>query len=689
MLIDAYILLCRPAEAVTYLREAVARQPDNAELYALLGQCELEAGAPERAATAFRTALRLDASATHLHLPLARSLAIAGQFSDALDAYEKALALPSAVQQDILLEAAQVAISADRSDLARIYAARLVALSPADPALRQFLVSRALADNHLDTALAQLGELQRIETGAAGAAHLLRRMQLALAMGADERAGELARQAAMILGIKPADRLNVAEALLAVGERTEAAQEAREVLKQIKDDIPTATRAADVLRQAGHVGEAEVAFKRLLEKNPGNVRALVGLAGCLTAGGEGPAGMELLHVIIEEDGSSPFLPGAFADAAEAAGMMPQAIDRVRRTVIAEPQATAAVDCLAEVLRRMGGEGLAARELAALTRAHPANLHLRLLAARYAAAVGRHNDAADFYQSLREHAEYAEAAQNGLLLALMATERHMDVLTALGRRMALRPSDDPLRELVLAAAADPQLHTEAAARAALDLHFAREGSEAYYLALAELYAAVGRADRGIAVFGGGAKTGRSAAQSLALARLLGLRELDEQALERLTEIPPAQQSPRVMLERARTYLRLGREAEAAHYGRRAVIGASQAVAAEAFMVTARAEAAIRPEESLWLIGQAVHRGAPQREAALLMVQMCDSASLPAAMVSRALEDLRRMGRQDFASTVAAELSAREGFADLRRFVTIPVPKADSSNKDDTNHPADSQ
>ena len=690
-LIDLYLQAGQPDRALPYLQLAVRRQPQSAALQARLAECYLAVDDRRAAVAAYRAAARLAPRVAQYQLALAQALGDDDP-AEALRAYDAAFALQQPLA-DQLLTVSALAAKAGRPEAALGYLTWLVALTPGELEPRRMLIQAAQAEHDTPTALMQWRELQR----AGQQQYALEEAELALRLGgrewaltrlqevADRSAGDAvlqARLASLFQQLHDAPRAEMLARAALARSGGGAAEDVR----------ATRLLAAQVLLQVEQPEAAEPVFQEVLQAAPDNAVARRGLALCALQRGQVRAAWEQLRRAVPDHPRDVETIQAFIEAAEAADEM-DATALVFQALLCEaPDNAAVLDGLTMLYRRQGGTALAARRLGDLADRQPRQGLLNLAAARELAAAGRRQEAAAIYERLARGSEFTAAARVGLCHVLLAQQRYSELIAALARLTGPQAIGAEPYRLLLAARSDLALQTgadlnlAAVAQAAADVALADPESEAYYLALAEMYLATRQVDAGVTFLQTEA-TRRAVAvpATVGLTRLLRQLGRPREALVWLNQTEGAAGSPTGLLERAQCLLQVQRVPEAGlaaeqvlqmtagptAYGGASLAGDTEGnepgVRAEAHMVAAEACAqGYRPEEALWHLVQAITNGGPRERLTYRIVGLCINQPLSETAVLNALQQLYAAGFTEAALGIADALVAKPGFGRLKQW-----------------------
>lgn len=295
--------LGRPAEALRFHEEALARNPGDFETLNARGMALAAAGRPEEAIESYEQALRLNSAHAEAHNNLANALAGVGRISEALLHYENAVQLrPDFLEARAnwgraLAEAGRPAEAiAQYESLIRI---RADAESHADLATALAEAGRiAEAVRHYETALEfapdavetriRFGNLL-LATGDANGAqaqfeavlkarpdHAEAHYNLANTLAARERFAEAIQHYEAALRAQPeltGARHNLAVVLLQVGRPAEAIPHFQDVLRAVPDASDVHHALALALAQLGRWREAETHEENALRLQPDFVEA--------------------------------------------------------------------------------------------------------------------------------------------------------------------------------------------------------------------------------------------------------------------------------------------------------------------------------------------------------------------------------------------------------------------------------
>lgn len=670
-LLQTFIRAGRHEEAIPYLQAALNQQPREANLRALLGDAYLASGSPAAAAAAYREACRLAPRQGRYWLALAEALATAGETKSALSAYEEAFRWqqPTAEQ---LLGAAALASRDSNSRLAQGWLSRLVALKPEALEFRKLLVDSALSNGEIATAAAQYRELRLAGAGE----YVLAEAELARRLGARDWARARLGEAAEATVADLALRARVASLLLELGDRDRAVTLIEQALAAGQSNLEAMALAGQVLLGAGETERAEVVLRQVVERDPQLAAGQLGLARLLAGRGEVGAACQRLRQASSDHPRDYELAAELVDVADRAGLLPEVVDELRKRLMADPENETILEALANGYRLMGGTDRSARELHVLAQSRPEVKLWLLVAARELAAAGQWKEAAGAYEKLALESTYARAGRVGLTQTLSGRGLYMELLAALARLPAPGGGGAEVYQLLLQARAQFALaggeaykDLEAVADSAARAYLAAGGSEEYYLALADLYQAMGLEAQGVvALQEVAAVAERLPAAAAGLVRVLRGMGRTGEAMAWLDRAELAGATAAQQLERAETLMNLGRTTSAAEVVTATLTeGLAPPLKARAHLLSGDAlRHNSRPEEALWHYSQALQQGLSARVAVERLTTLGLTQPLAERSIMAALSELWAAGYHRAALEVADTLSGKPGHENLTRW-----------------------
>jgi predicted Zn-dependent protease len=173
----------------------------------------------------------------------------------------------------------------------------------------------------------------------------------------------------------PAVKARAWRALAQIDRNTDATEASNDLLEALKltPETPADTLlAASLADQAGQFDAAEVAYRRILAKDPKSAPANAGLAHILIARKQYPEAETLLRDALEQSGQSPADPALTAQLAAvlAAQDKPEALPLLQKLHEAHPGDPAIARMLAEVLAEAGDPAGSDRLYVALLASSP-------------------------------------------------------------------------------------------------------------------------------------------------------------------------------------------------------------------------------------------------------------------------------------------------------------------------------
>lgn len=497
-------------DAEARFRAALEADPDDVESRRVLADLLLERGELEEAREELEEALRRSPRNAGVHLELAEVLAASGAREKGLDHLRQAVEIDPEFRRARILYG-RALLAEGRSDEAVEQVQALVELDPREPDYRLQL-GRVLLD---------LGRLEEAETAMdamiealpAEMDGVLLRGLVRTALGDEAGARDDFERVTAASVSTPGQKAQAHYRLGLFEENGEAAEDHfRNALVHQPGHRPAAFALAELARRDGRLDEASALYRRLLERDPDDLTARLGLARLLTARGDlraaeghweilrqarpqvteiaveaavvqaglgrfDEATTRLRRLIDEGDGPRPASERAavlhalgtlHTERPESAGATEEdreiGLDYLRRAVDADPDAPTYRRSYAEALARLGRYDAAAEEFAAYLDAVPGDHETRLQATMALLFAERHAEARD-------------------LLAAGTAESASVPLTHLLAR-------------VLAASPDPEVRNGERALSIARAVFAAERNPAHGETLAMAHAAAGDFERAV-------------------------------------------------------------------------------------------------------------------------------------------------------------------------------------------------
>lgn len=201
----------------------------------------------------------------------------------------------------------------------------------------------------------------------------------------------------------------------------------------------SAAEAAFALLQGGRLAEAEAAWRAILERSPGDARALHFLGCTVARAGRIDEGLALIDRSIAIEGANASFYNNRAGVLEAAGRIDEALADLRRALQRDPAFAAACLHLGVLLRR---QGRGAEAIAALRRAAALAPRDAAVATTLARALHEAGDFAGAAQSLQSALALRPGdpeVLNNLGLARHAAGRRDEALAAFEQALRSRPA----------------------------------------------------------------------------------------------------------------------------------------------------------------------------------------------------------------------------------------------------------
>lgn len=382
--------------AVIQLKNAITKNPEDAEVRFALGELYVKINDPVSAEKELRKARELGVPAARITPPLTTALVAQQQFRKAIDESaqeshngnagvlsargEAFLALGEADKAKAAFDAALAAKPGDA--VAMIGLARY-ALSKSDLAGAQMLIDEAIAKNPASTdALMFKAGLYRVRNDTDKA---LATYDKLLAITPDNAAARI-EKAYVEIGTRKFDAARAdldaarktapgnlstlyATALLdfSEGKHAAALESLLKVLRVAPEHMPSILLAGAVQFNLGSLPQAEQYLKTYLARNPGNLYARKLMASTLLAGNRSADAVSVLAPALREAPNDPQLLGLAGDAALQAHDYPKATDYFERASKLQPDTATLHTSLAISKLATGDSERAVSELEASTK----------------------------------------------------------------------------------------------------------------------------------------------------------------------------------------------------------------------------------------------------------------------------------------------------------------------------------
>jgi len=317
--------------AIIQLKNAVQKQPDNAEARMLLGRASLAAGDPASAEKDLRRALKNGASPEQIDPWLAQALLEMGEPDKVITEFADARLADPAAEAELRARVGDAQLRARKpGDAAASFAAALTA-DPTNLRAQLGLVRLAAVDGKMDEAQAALAKAIAAHPPSAEALALQAELQLAAGDRASARASlqqaiaaepsavnprfELiglqifdrdfdaaAQQIKDARALRPSDlRLTYFEAMLAVGrgDFAKARELAQQILKSSPEHVPTLVLLGGVELQDKHYATAESMLQQVLSQAPQHNGARTLLARSYLASGQPARAVEVIQPLLK------------------------------------------------------------------------------------------------------------------------------------------------------------------------------------------------------------------------------------------------------------------------------------------------------------------------------------------------------------------------------------------------------
>ena len=254
----------QPESAIELLLQALAKAPNDAALYCSLGAAYRQTGALDASRTAYDQALVLQPDYLQVLSNLGEWCIVKGVNEEALDWFEKALVIDPGFFEARLNKTAAL-FELARFEEARDVSEKLVFDEPL----------RAEAYINLGNLLVHTGKTKQ------GIKHYKKALELQPGC--------------------PEAHFNLAALL---GSKTDLANTISYLERRLKiggESVHNLCMLAAAHQAGGHIGKAEELSRRILERQPNNITALITLGSCLGSSGDSSAAVELYERVIELD----------------------------------------------------------------------------------------------------------------------------------------------------------------------------------------------------------------------------------------------------------------------------------------------------------------------------------------------------------------------------------------------------
>lgn len=269
----------RTAEARRALERARTLGLATAAEWAEVGDRYRQLSAPDRAAQAYRQAVRLSPDKADYRLRLARSLATMGQDQPALAEYQEAVRRAPPGSEAVLLEMGLRYAALGEHAAAETHYLRALETYTQSASLRSALADLYLAWGRPSDALRWLQEAASLEDPSQNTL-LLKLGRLYLTLGLPEEAAHAFREAV-------ARRTGDAEAYFWLGEAQSAAGQWAQAAMAYRRAVTFRPNNVEYLRRLGRAylrlglcAEAREAFWKIIDLGPNDTLALEGLRRC-------------------------------------------------------------------------------------------------------------------------------------------------------------------------------------------------------------------------------------------------------------------------------------------------------------------------------------------------------------------------------------------------------------------------
>jgi putative PEP-CTERM system TPR-repeat lipoprotein len=325
--------------AVIEVKNALQKDPDNAEARLVLGQALLESGDPAGAETELRKALDRGMSHERTYPSLARALVVQGQFGKVITEFQDAKLSDAKAQVELGIEIATA--EAAQGDAAKAQSDVKAILAEHPDNVRALLLQAQFAgrSGDLQTVRNNLDAALKVDPGSVDA--LLMKAELELALRHPDEAQKLmekaidahpdsigARSALVSLAVT-SGKLDLAKAQLAKmkelspqefrtvysdalvafagGDNARARQSLQRLLAARPDHLPSLALSGLVDLQLGTYASADTTLRRVLARVPRDIVALRGLATVYLRTGRAQQALDTLAPALAASPNDPAL----------------------------------------------------------------------------------------------------------------------------------------------------------------------------------------------------------------------------------------------------------------------------------------------------------------------------------------------------------------------------------------------
>lgn len=269
----------RTAEARRALDRALVLGLKTSSAWAEAGDRYQRLSAPDRAAEAYRRAVRLSPDNTDYRLRLARSLAAIGQDRQALAEYQEVVRRTPPGSESVLLEMGLRYKALGEYAAAETHYLRALEVYTQSASLRSVLADLYLAWSRSSEGIRLLQEAASLADPSDNALHL-KLGQVYLRLGLPEEAAESFREAVARQTGDAVAYFWLGEARRALGQWAEAATAYRWAVTLRPNNVEYHRRLAVAYMRLGLCQEAREVYWRILALSPNDTLALEGLRRC-------------------------------------------------------------------------------------------------------------------------------------------------------------------------------------------------------------------------------------------------------------------------------------------------------------------------------------------------------------------------------------------------------------------------
>jgi tetratricopeptide (TPR) repeat protein len=321
------------ARAVAHLERALAGGESDARVVLTLGELQLDSGRPDRTIEVVARLVAQDPERIDASLLLARAYAAAGRRGEAIAVLEAAVALEPEFARALVALGELYGQEGRWREAARQFE-QAVRSNPRNVALRKRWASALL---HADDAAGAAAVLEEIVAGRPTDVEAIYLLGVARQAGGDRQgAVDAFRRAAALAPQEARVAASLASALISAGRLGEAAEVLAAAGEKFPDDLAVLFQQAALFERQRRYGEAERAFRRLIERDARHAPALNYLGYMLAERGERlEESVELIRRALEIDPANP----AYLDS------LGWAYFKLRRFDLAEPPLKRASEAL--------------------------------------------------------------------------------------------------------------------------------------------------------------------------------------------------------------------------------------------------------------------------------------------------------------------------------------------------------